>query len=139
MNNMKTQNKITVYFDGLCKVCSREISHYQKQIGSSEIRFVDICSKNFDPTKEKVDPVAVHKVMHVRRQDGTLATRVDAFIEIWQALPKYKFLAQMAKSSVVHAGLETGYTLFSKIRPWLPRYKNQDDCSDSPYCEVNNA
>ncbi|MBC7467026.1 MAG: DUF393 domain-containing protein [Bdellovibrio sp.] len=139
MNNMKTENKIQVYFDGLCKVCSKEIAHYQKQSGAEQINFVDICATGFDPIKENLDPFEIHKIMHVRRADGTLALRVDAFIEIWNALPKYKLLADLAKKPIVHNGLEVGYTLFTKIRPWLPRKAANNDCNESPYCETKNA
>ncbi len=140
MNYMKSkESKIQVYFDGLCKVCSTEISHYQRQIGSENMDFIDICSKQFDAAKEGVNPVEVNKVMHVRRADGTLAIKVDAFIEIWNALPKYKRLAQLANRPLVRKGLDAGYCFFTVIRPWLPRKKATDDCSESPYCEVKNA
>lgn len=139
MNNMKTEAKLKVYFDGLCKVCSTEIEHYQKQKGSENIEFINICNNQFDAHAEGLNPIEVHKIMHVRRTDGSLATKVDAFIEIWKALPKYKNLATLAGKPIFRRGLDIGYNLFVKIRPWLPRKKATDECSDSPYCEVKNA
>lgn len=137
MNNMKSQEKLRVYYDGLCKVCSKEIEHYKKQKGADRINFVDICGRQFDAVKEGVDPVLVHKEMHVRRLDGTYATRVEAFIEIWKTLPKYNFLAKIASLSAVSALLDLGYSGFTRIRPFLPRYASPADCKDSPYCESN--
>lgn len=136
---MKSEQKLKVYYDGLCRLCSREIDHYRKQIGADRIQFIDICRPDFDATKEGLDPFEVHKVMHVRRPDGSLATRVQAFIEIWQVLPKYQFLAKLAKKSPARQSLEVGYSIFAKLRPWLPRRKSQLNCEDSPYCEVTNA
>lgn len=136
---MKDHKKLTVFYDGLCKLCSAEINHYKKQNGADQIHFIDICSTTFDATKEGVDPKAVHKVMHVRKSDGTLATKVDAFIEIWSILPKYQFLAKLARTPLVHLGLNLGYSSFAAIRPWLPRYKNLDQCKDSPYCEMKGS
>ena len=127
---------ITVYYDGLCKVCSKEINHYRKQSGADAISFVDICSSNFDARSEGLDPARVHQVMHVRRQDGTLAVKVDAFIEIWSVLPRFKWLAKAARWSPVNAGLNLGYVGFTMIRPFLPRYANPADCQESPYCDV---
>jgi predicted DCC family thiol-disulfide oxidoreductase YuxK len=144
MNYMKNQTEIPalvkslktkVYFDGLCKVCSKEINHYKEQVGASQIEFIDICSVAFNASQENLDPLQIHKIMHVRRLDGTLATRVDAFIEIWSILPKYKWLAKMAQQKLVKSGLELGYTGFTVLRPYLPRYSNPADCQDSPYCE----
>jgi len=139
MNNMDNQKKLTVYYDGLCKVCSREINHYKKQSGSENIAFVDICSDDFNALAEGLDPHQVHKIMHVRRADGQLRTRVDAFIEIWKVLPRYSSLAKIAEWRSIKAGLEVGYTCFAKIRPFLPRYKKTKECQESPYCEVKNA
>lgn len=134
---MKKETKLKVYYDGLCMVCSKEINYYKNQIGAENIDFIDIFSTSFDPVYEGVDPVSIHRVMHARRPDGTLATRMDAFIEIWKSLPKFRRLAQIAQNSYVRMGLDIGYLGFSKIRPWLPRYKKEADCQQSPYCESN--
>ncbi len=136
---MKSQNKITVFYDGLCKVCSKEINHYKKQQGADQIEFIDICSDSFDAHALGLDPKKIHKVMHVRRADGSMATRVDAFIEIWKYLPKYRQLVNFANNRVLRVALETGYTLFTVIRPLLPRHNKVNECSDSPYCEIKNG
>lgn len=135
---MKEQIELKVYYDSLCKVCDAEIQHYKRQQGSEKIEFVDICSGQFDAKQEGLDPAKVHKIMHAKRKDGTLATRVDAFIEIWKVLPRYHWLAKLSSLAAVKAGLEIGYSGFTIIRPMLPRYKNLD-CSDSPYCEIKKA
>lgn len=136
---MKNQIELTVYYDGLCKVCSKEIAHYKKQTGADLIDFVDITSMQFNAAQEGVDPVQVHQVMHARRKDGTLVTRVDAFIEIWKVIPKYRLLSKMADQSLIKYGLELGYSCFAALRPFLPRYKKLSDCQDSPYCEAKNV
>jgi predicted DCC family thiol-disulfide oxidoreductase YuxK len=136
MNNMINQEQtLKVYFDGLCPLCSREIEHYQKQKGAEKIQFVDICGPQFDADKENLDPKKIHQVMHVRKADGTVATAVDAFIEIWKVLPKYNWAAAAAAKANVRLLLNFGYHIFAKIRPWLPR-KASADCSTSPYCEL---
>ncbi len=137
MNNMKTQIKLKVYYDGLCKVCSKEIHHYMNQKGAESIEFIDICSSQFNPSNEGLDPHAIHKIMHVRTEDGTLVTRVGAFIEIWKLLPKYNWLAKLAQRPLIKYGLEQGYSGFVVIRPFLPRY-SKNECKDSPYCELKN-
>lgn len=136
---MESKLKLKVYYDGLCKLCSREMDHYRKQVGAENIDFIDICAPQFDATLEALDPVLVHKIMHVRRPDGTLATRVDAFIEIWKVLPRYNILGKTANLPIVKSLLEMGYTGFATIRPWLPRNSAKNECKDSPYCEVKDV
>ena len=127
------KNKIKVYFDGLCQLCSREIDHYRKIQGSESIGFIDITQAEFDATKEGLDPKAIHREIHVRRVDGTILTGVDGFIEIWRQLPLYNLLANIAVKPIPHMVLNIGYKAFAKARPYLPKRKR--DCSQSPYCE----
>ncbi len=133
-NQNSIGNKLRVYFDGLCILCSREIDHYRHQRGADQIDFIDICSLDFDAKSENLDPYQIHKVMHAKLPDGTLATRVQAFIEIWNRLPRYQALGKIAKLPFVNKVLELGYSGFVRIRPLLPR-KGSSDCSSSPYCE----
>lgn len=122
-----------IYFDGLCHLCSREIDHYRKQKSAERLRFVDITSPEFDAVKERLDPFRVHREMHVRRSDGSLAIGVDAFLAIWDVLPRYRFAARWGRRTWANRVLRLGYQAFVQIRPYLPRKKA--DCSKSPYCE----
>jgi predicted DCC family thiol-disulfide oxidoreductase YuxK len=139
MNYMEKQINLTVFYDGLCKVCNSEINHYKKQNNADQIKFVDICSAEFLPDQEGLDPYEIHKTMHAKLKNGTIVTRVDAFIEIWKILPKYNWLARMASQKSVNILLDKAYTCFTLIRPLLPRYSNPKDCQDSPYCQVKNV
>ena len=131
--------KVIVYYDGLCVLCSREIEHYRRSRGADLINFVDICAPGFDAGAHGVDPKAVHRVMHVKRADGTLATEVDAFIAIWTTLPGYWLLARIARLGFVRFFLNIGYHLFVRVRPYLPR-RSADiyACAASPYCDLPN-
>lgn len=126
--------KVTVYFDGLCHLCSREISHYRKMKGSEQLAFVDITHPDFRPEKEGLDPERVHREMHVRKADGSLAIGVDAFIAIWEVLPRYHVAARLGRSSVPNLFLRAGYQVFAAVRPFLPR--RSAECSESPYCQI---
>ena len=127
-------NTISIYYDGLCPLCSREIDHYRKQKGSENLLFIDITSPNFDPIKEGLDPLRVHQVMHVRTSDGQIKTGVDAFIVIWKNLPKYHWLSRWAQKSLVRPILNMGYLAFAFVRPYLPRKSRE--CEKSPYCDT---
>ena len=129
-----TQPKLTIYYDGACQVCSREIALYQKARGYEELRFVDICAQGFDAVREGLDPVEVHRSFHARAADGTLYTGVAAFVAIWESLPGFHWLATVAKVPGVRPVMDLGYVVFSKIRPYLPRKKFA--CDGSPYCEI---
>ncbi|MFZ3231515.1 MAG: DUF393 domain-containing protein [Pseudobdellovibrio sp.] len=129
-------NQLTVYYDELCVLCSKEIHHYQRQTGSEKINFIDITASSFNAATEGVDPFQVHKVMHAKKPDGTLLTKVDAFIAIWQILPKYNWLYKLSKKPILKKMMDFGYIAFAEIRPYLPK-KKMDLCADSPFCEIH--
>lgn len=124
---------LTVYYDGLCRLCSFEINHYRGMKGAENLKFVDITDASFDATKEKLDPFYIHKKMHVRDRYGQLHIGVDAFLCIWQELPALQPLVPLARVRPIHSLLMGLYAIFARIRPWLPR----KSCESSPYCEVH--
>ena len=113
---------LTVYFDGLCKVCSHEIAIYRRRDQASRVRWVDIMDPHFEAAAEGLDPVLVHQEMHARRSDGVLAVGVEAFVEIWKVIPGFAPLARLASQFWMKPVLRLGYHAFTRIRPYLPRH-----------------
>jgi predicted DCC family thiol-disulfide oxidoreductase YuxK len=126
--------KLTIYYDGACHLCSREIAMYQKARGAEALSFIDICATGFDAVREGLDPFEVHKSFHARAADGTLYSGVPAFVAIWETLPGYHWMAKMTRIPGVRPLLDLSYVLFTKVRPILPRKKFA--CDGSPYCEI---
>jgi predicted DCC family thiol-disulfide oxidoreductase YuxK len=127
-------NKVKVYYDGLCHLCAREMAHYRKLEGSSNIDFVDITDDSFNPTIEGLDPIKVNKFMHVRDADGAIKTKVEAFRTIWNVLPKYRKIIYFSRLPVIKQILDLGYEFFAYIRPYLPK-RVKGSCDSSPYCQ----
>ncbi len=126
--------KLSVYYDGLCQLCSREIDHYRKARGAEQLRFIDITAVDFQAEKEGLDPQRVHRVMHVKSAEGQIYTEVEAFVQIWKVLPGYSWMARAVESPLIRPIANLGYQGFARVRPWLP--KKKADCSASPYCET---
>lgn len=129
--------KLEVYYDGLCRLCSAEIEHYRACKHKGALLFVDITKPNFRAESLGLDPRKIHKHLHARTPDGTLYVGVDAFMEIWKRIPDYQWAAKIAKFPPVKGFLKLGYEGFVRIRPFLPKKKQL--CSDSPYCEIEGA
>ncbi len=122
---------VTLYFDGLCPLCSREIAYYRKRAAGDLLRFVDITAPEFNAAEFGLDRKRVHQVMHVKVGDE-VRVGLDAFIAVWQAIPAYRRLARAASLPGLHFILTIGYDAFAVMRTWLPRLKR-------PICEAGSC
>lgn len=116
---------LTLYYDGLCPLCSREIEHYRRHL-PPETRFLDITSPGFDASAHGLNSQAVQRELHVQVGDE-IRTGVDAFLAIFDAIPRYRWFARLGRLGLVHFGLTIGYAAFVCVRPWLPR--RTPDCA----------
>lgn len=109
---------VTVYYDGDCPLCSREIRWYRRCRGAESISWVNIQAAEFAASSELNRDVALAE-LHVRRADGTMATGVNAFIALWRELPGWRWLARLAARRLVYGMLRHGYGIFLR---WRNRY-----------------
>jgi len=112
----QTHSTPTVYFDGGCPVCSREVAMYQRQPGADGVCWVDItrCAPQdlgTDLTRE-----AAMARLHLRQPDGTLVSGAQAFTTLWRALPRWSWLGRLLGTWPTLWVLEGGYRMFLGIR-----------------------
>jgi predicted DCC family thiol-disulfide oxidoreductase YuxK len=114
---------LTLFYDGLCPLCSREVAHYRRRAaGDPSVSFIDITDPAFDPAAHGLDRERIHRVMHVKAGDEML-TGLDAFIALWGRIRGWGWLARFAGLPGVYTLMKLGYGLFARVRPWLPRRK----------------
>lgn len=132
---MSDSTQITVFYDGLCRVCSWEIEKYRRLDSQGRISFVDIEAPGFDAAALGLNSSEVRRVLHVRTAEGKLLTGVDSFVAIWRVLdrPTFRAMVAAAETPLARPVLELGYRAFVRVRPWLPRKKaarcETDRCS----------
>jgi demethoxyubiquinone hydroxylase (CLK1/Coq7/Cat5 family) len=111
-----TQTACTVYFDGACPVCSREIAHYRRSAGAESISWVDAAASDPVALGPGLTREAALARMHVRRHDGSLVSGAAAFAALWSRMPQYAWLGRVAAWPPVLAVLEVGYRGFLVAR-----------------------
>ncbi|MCJ8276391.1 MAG: DUF393 domain-containing protein [Bdellovibrionales bacterium] len=126
------QEKLKVYYDGACHLCSREIDHYRKQKHSDRLHLIDISLSDFDAKAEGLDPKEVQKYFHIKTTNGEVVTGVAAFSQIWQTLEIFKPLEVLYRLPVSHQLMNLGYIVFAKVRPLLPKR----NCENG-HCQIN--
>jgi ubiquinone biosynthesis monooxygenase Coq7 len=112
----------TVFFDGACPVCSKEIATYQKMSGGDTIDWVDASTCDSTLLGEGLERTDAMQRLHVRDSNGKLISGAAAFIEIWKKLPAFAWLAPLLSLRPVLAVLEFSYRIFLVVRRlWRPR------------------
>jgi predicted DCC family thiol-disulfide oxidoreductase YuxK len=111
---------LTVYFDGSCPLCQAEIAHYRKQDGAGTICFLNV-SENEQTLAPDLSKQQAMRRFHVRRIDGSLLSGAAAFVAIWSALPRWRWLARLAALPGILSCLEAAYRLFLPVRPTVSK------------------
>ena len=121
MIRAKSDEKPTVYYDGSCPMCSREIGFYQRQTGAGGVEWVDVSACKTSEVAPGLTKERALARLHVRRGDGTLVSGAEGFATLWQSLPGFQIAGRIAMLPGVRHGLEAAYVGFLPIRPWLQR------------------
>jgi len=106
----------TVYYDGGCPVCAREISFYQRRPGAECLAWVDLTRAEDAALGPGLSRAAALARIHVRRADGRLIEGAAAFGEIWRCMPGLRWLGLLLGVPPFGALAEFGYRLFLRAR-----------------------
>lgn len=112
---------MTMYYDGGCPVCAREVAVYRKLDRNRAIRWHDVSVGEGDLGLDHVSQADALTILHARLPDGRLVTGVDAFIAVWDRLPGFKSFARLARWRPVTWMLEKGYGWYAPRRKRLAR------------------
>lgn len=117
-----TAPECTVYFDGGCPLCAKEIATYQKWRGADQIAWVDASQCPDGELGVQLNRDAALARMHVRNANGELIGGAAAFVEMWRHLPALAWLTPVLATRPMLALLDVLYVVFLKIRPlWRRR------------------
>ena len=108
---------LTVWFDGGCPLCRREIALMRRLDRKGAIDFIDLESGDVDCPVDRADLL---RRFHAR-ENGQVVSGAAAFAAMWRAIPRLRPLGLAARSPLVLAGLERLYVAFLRIRPRLQR------------------
>ena len=106
---------LTVFFDGECPICSREIDLMKMFNRKDHLQFIDFANSSYHATDQGLNQCDLGKVIHARWSDGTIITGVDVFREMWEAIG-LGILARFSRRPMIHKMLVGAYAWFAKNR-----------------------
>lgn len=110
---------LTVWYDGDCPLCRREIAWIRRLDAAGRIGFVDAAGA--EPGSCPLDREDLLARFHAR-EDGRLLSGAAAFAAMWRAVPMLRPIGLLARHRPVLAALEWGYRRFLRYRPRLQRF-----------------
>ena len=109
---------VTVWYDGACPLCIREIALMRRLDKRHAIDFVDVARED---AVCPVDRTLLLARFHAQERGSPVVSGAAAFAAMWRVIPALRPLGLVARNGVVLALLERAYLYFLKIRPRLQR------------------
>ena len=122
MDQTNSPGTLTVYFDGGCPVCSREIDAYRRQAGAEQCVWVDASACAESALGQGLSRPEALARFHVRQADGRTVTGMRAFALLWRQLPRMAWVGRLASIGPMPAVLDGVYYLFLRVRPLWRRF-----------------
>ena len=113
--------RVTVWHDGSCPLCQREIAVMRWLDTRGAVTFVDAATDGRCP----LDRGEMLARFHAREDGGPLLSGAAAFAAMWRAIPVLRPLGEIARNRLVGSVMERLYREFLRIRPRLQRWLAQ--------------
>ena len=111
-NLLKDNNcNMKVYFNNSCKICRSEINLYKKE-KIEEIDWIDITNNEQAEVETNKDEKQLLRRLHVRDNDKVLEG-AEAFLYVWQKIPKYRFLYKFFKLPIIFTIFNYAYEIIA--------------------------
>jgi len=107
---------IAVFYDGKCGLCRREIEHYKRVAPEGVFEWVDITVDTSAIKNLGITYADGLKLLHAQDLQGKLHVGVDAFLLIWQQLPRWQILATIVSFPIIRSIVTIAYQVFAAWR-----------------------
>lgn len=108
---------VTVYYDGTCALCRREIERYRASGAGDRLDYVDLADERSADRASGLDRAAAKLRLHARRTDGKLVTGLDAYSAVWQQIPAWQGAGRLLTSPGFRQIAGAVYWVYLRYRP----------------------
>ena len=116
-NSIQTSKSLTVFFDGSCPICSKEINFYKMRAGAENLSWVDVSDEEISIPIQTRSREELMARFHVLSSSGELVSGGAAFAELWASLPAFKIFGKIFKLPILRYLIDVGYDIFLTLRP----------------------
>ena len=109
---------LTVFFDGACPICAREIALMKRLDRKQRLTFCDFSLPEYDEKVTGFARAELGQVIHAQWTDGRVIRGVEVFQAMWEAVG-FGLLTKFSRVSFVEPFLYKAYAWFARNRLWL--------------------
>ena len=114
-SSVNTEPPLTVWFDGGCPLCRREIAWMKGQTRPEAVQYIDVRKADSCP----LDPSLLLARFHAQERDGPLLSGAAAFAALWRRSRALRLLGLAACWPPALWVMERAYVAFLRVRPRL--------------------
>ena len=103
--------QMKVFFNNSCKICKAEIDLYKKE-KIKEINWIDISNNSTAKLETNKNDKELIRRLHVINE-GTVYSGAEAFLLVWNKIPKYKFLYKFFKLPIIFQIFSVTYEIIA--------------------------
>ena len=138
--------ELTIFYDGFCPLCVREMTHLRRADKQGRMRLVDIQQPGFAQEYPHIDPDAARTILHADTADGTLLLGLDVTYRAWAlaspGLFGRGFWIAPLRWPVIRWFADKAYLWFArnryKVSGWFTGQERCESCGPDA-CGINSA
>ncbi|MEM1381166.1 MAG: DUF393 domain-containing protein [Pseudomonadota bacterium] len=111
-------SEVTVFYDGACPLCVREIALLRRLDRRDRLAFENVADPDA-PISCAVDRQALLARFHARLPNGDIVDGARAFTEAYARLPGLGFVGALGRFAPTRGALNALYAVFLRLRPSL--------------------
>jgi predicted DCC family thiol-disulfide oxidoreductase YuxK len=108
--------KPTMFYDGACPLCRREVEHYRRLDREGRVLWVDISRDSDGLASHGIPYQAAMERLHAIDEQGRVVSGVPAFLVVWRQLPGFRHLAGTVERLGLESVLDRIYVRFAAWR-----------------------
>jgi predicted DCC family thiol-disulfide oxidoreductase YuxK len=117
LSHIEPMATLSIWFDGACPLCRREIALMRRLDRAKAIQFIDVALEGTACPVNRSELLARFHAL----EDGRMLSGAAAFAAMWRAIPVLRPIGLIARDPRVLAMLRWLYGCFLQVRPRLQR------------------
>ncbi len=123
-----TEGRLTLFYDGACPLCLREVNFLKRRDRHSRILFLDIAAPDFRAEDHGFTYAALMERIYARLPDGSTITGVEVFRQLYRRVG-FSWLIPLTRLFGVRHVLDFFYEVWAKNRLRLTGRCSSDACA----------